>query len=110
MRACIETGSIVACEVVWAEVVTGFAEGDAVADLLDGLGVRYSPLEREAALIAAAAFRTYRRAGGRRQRIAADFLIGAHAATQAEQLLTRDRDFFDTYFNALAVKDPANLR
>lgn len=106
MRACIEEGSIVACEVVWTEVATGFADRDAVAGLLDSLGIAFSPLDRDAALVAADAFRAYRLAGGRRQRVAADFLIGAHAAVQAERLLTRDRDFFGSYFADLAVRAP----
>lgn len=107
MRSCIDDGGIVACEVVWTEVAVGFDDGEAVTRLLDSLGVAFSALGREAALVAAAAFRRYRLAGGRRQRVAADFLIGAHAAVHAERLLTRDRGFFATYFDGLAVVDPS---
>lgn len=107
MRTCMEEGSIVACEVVWAEVATGFADRKAVTGLLDSLGVAFSPLDRDAALAAAAAFSRYRLAGGQRRRVAADFLIGAHAAVQAERLLTRDRGFFGTYFGELVVVDPS---
>ena len=46
-------------------------------------------------------------AGGRRQRVVADFLIGAHAQLQAERLLTRDRGFYRAYFTGLCVLDPA---
>lgn len=42
-----------------------------------------------------------------RERVAADFLIGAHAKLQAERLLTRDRGFYRSYFAGLAVVDPA---
>ena len=50
---------------------------------------------------------SYRKRGGKRTRVFADFLIGAHAGASAQRLLTRDRGFFRTYFADVEVLDPA---
>ncbi|MBI5478471.1 MAG: type II toxin-antitoxin system VapC family toxin [Deltaproteobacteria bacterium] len=99
-------GELVACAVVWAEVTAAFAEGEAARDAMERLGVALGPLGLEAALAAGAAWRGYRARGGRRERVIADFLIGAHALTSADRLLTRDRGFYRASFKGLAVMDP----
>jgi predicted nucleic acid-binding protein len=52
------------------------------------------------------AWRRYRGRGGRRTRIVSDFLIGAHALSAADRLLTRDRGFYRRYFAGIKVLDP----
>jgi hypothetical protein len=54
--------------------------------------------------------RKYRRQGGSRSRILADFLMGAHAQTQANRLLSRDRGFYGKLFPSLQVVDPSRVR
>lgn len=49
----------------------------------------------------------YRRRGGKRERVVADFLIGAHALARADRLLTRDRGFYRKDFAGLTVLDPS---
>jgi predicted nucleic acid-binding protein len=56
---------------------------------------------------AGATWRQYRRDHGKRDRLIADFLVGAHAATQCDRLLTRDRGFYRSYFQQLTIVDPA---
>ena len=108
IRDALAQGSLVASPVVWAEVATFFEPDPSRArDALDELGVRFEPHTIEAALAAAASWQRYRAAGGAARRVAADFLIGAHALTQADRLLTRDRGFFRDYFPGLTIVDPS---
>ena len=70
------------------------------------LGVEFNPVRLETAILASTVWKVYRSRGGRRERMVADFLIGAHALSQAERLLTRDRGFYRAYFSRLKVLDP----
>jgi predicted nucleic acid-binding protein len=109
LRASRMGGVVVACEVVWAETAGWFA-GDAGRSAVAQLSIEFDPMRLEAAAAAGQAWRAYRASGGPRQRLIADFLIGAHAMVQADRLLTRDRGFYRTYFPSLEVVDPAAAR
>ncbi|MDE2484947.1 MAG: type II toxin-antitoxin system VapC family toxin [candidate division NC10 bacterium] len=109
LYSCLNEGQLIACEVVWAEVASFFPSPDAAQDAMDRLGVAYSPLELKTALVASRVWRTYRGRGGQHKRVVADFLIGAHAISQAERLVTRDRGFYRTYFSRLRVLDPSKV-
>lgn len=74
------------------------------------LGVGFSAIEMAAALAAGEAWKMYRSQGGQRDRMVADFLIGAHALAQADRLLTRDRGVYRKYFRGLRVVDPTESR
>ena len=67
------------------------------------IGVRFSPLSEKAAARAGAVWKAYRKAGGSRSRVMADFIIGAHAAHQADRLLTRDRGYYRAHFRDLVL-------
>jgi predicted nucleic acid-binding protein len=105
LRSCVSEGSLVACEVVWAEVSGFFPSPEAAQEAMSRLEVEFSAIELETALAAGASWKKYRDRGGRRDRVAADFLIGAHAVLQASRLLTRDRGFYRAYFSSLKVID-----
>jgi predicted nucleic acid-binding protein len=73
------------------------------------LAVGFDSINEEAALAAGRAFNEYRARGGRRDRVVADFLIGAHAGARADRLLSRDRGIYSTYFKSLALLDPSTM-
>ncbi len=106
MNAAESAGGMVACEAVWAEV-RAYYEGDGThAAAMAELAVAFSTLDKATAARAGSLWRQYRRRGGSRGRILADFLIGAHALLQADCLLTRDTGFYRTYFSSLRLLTP----
>ena len=107
LRRCLQEGSVIACEVVWAEVVTAYGnKKKQVVDILSRIGIEYSPMTLEAALEAAACWCAFRKKNKVRDRIVADFLVGGHALILSDRLLTRDRGFYRDYFKGLKVISP----
>ena len=108
LKRCIREGSLRACDPVWAEVTPFFPSPDKTHETMRRLGVEFSAITLESALRAGTIWKKYRQSGGRRSRVVADFLIGAHALLQADRLLTRDRGFYRKYFTDLQILDPGD--
>ncbi|MDP9171584.1 MAG: type II toxin-antitoxin system VapC family toxin [Acidobacteriota bacterium] len=100
-------GLIVICDVVYAELCAHFATQKDCDNFLSANNVRVESLTRSALFAASRAWRLYRLQGGKRTRVLADFLIGAHAKAQASRLLSRDRGFYETLFPGLKLVDPS---
>jgi len=106
LKQCIQEGGICACEIVWIEVAAAFPRQEQFLTAMQTLEVQFSCIGQSTALLASESWRQYRKSGGKSERVVADFLIGAHALQQADRLLTRDRGFYRSYFQALTIYDP----
>jgi predicted nucleic acid-binding protein len=100
-------GLLVVSDIVYAELCIHFETMRECDTFLEDNEIRVQALTRDAHFLASRAWRTYRQQGGRRTRILADFLIGAHAEKQATRLLSRDRGFYRKLFPSLKLNDPA---
>lgn len=98
LQSAAASGALVVSSVVYAEVRSFFASDAACRSALDALDISHSPLSEESATLAGRIFRVYRKEGGPRTTILPDFLVAAHAATQATVLATEDRGYLRAYF------------
>jgi predicted nucleic acid-binding protein len=96
-------GTLLACEAVWAETRQLYTSRDAHTLAMHEFGLQFSPILATAAAVAGEIHKTYREAGGKRDRLLADFLVGAHALIQADQLATCDSGFLRLHFLRLKI-------
>ena len=108
LEAALAHGSLCVCAVVVAELGRYFTSETDLRDFLQACQIDHDPLTLEAALEAARIMRGYAKNKGPKERVAPDFLIGAHALRQTDGLLTTDGGFFRQYFDGLAVIAPGS--
>jgi predicted nucleic acid-binding protein len=102
-------GSLVVSDIVYAEICVQFPSERDCDHFFKSNEIRVEHLVRSAHFLASRIWREYRAGGGKRNRILPDFLIGAHAQVQANQLISRDRGFYRTLFPKLTLINPADM-
>lgn len=93
--------------VVYAELSVNYDRIEDVDRLIEDADLVVQPTTRPALFLAGKVFQRYRAAGGTRTGVLPDFFIGAHAATTAAPLITRDPRRYRTYFSGLTLIAPA---
>lgn len=92
--------------VTYAELAPAFKEPAALDRILSSMRVEIAQPPRAALFLAGKAFVRYRREGGVKTGVLADFFIGAHAAVLSVPLLTRDTARYTTYFPTVKLVRP----
>lgn len=92
--------------VVYAESAPAFDSRQKLDAQVELLGLAFRELPRPALFLAGVAHRHYRRAGGSKFSVLADFFIGAHAAVLDCGILTRDPRRYRNYFPRVPLVTP----
>jgi predicted nucleic acid-binding protein len=100
-------GDILVNPIVYAELAAGFDSVESLDADIDAMGLRFEEIPRDGLFLAAKAHMVYRRRGGLRQGVLADFFLGAHAAVRRLPLLTRDPGRYRAYFPTVALVTPS---
>tara|TARA_B100000315_G_C14561351_1_gene580740 strand:+ start:1730 stop:2128 length:399 start_codon:yes stop_codon:yes gene_type:complete len=103
LKEAFDSGALVINEIIYSELSPQFKNKEALDKILQTLNIKFVNLNDISSYHAGQKWNEYRKAGGKRERIIPDFLIGAFAVKQADRLLTRDRGFYKKYFKGLKI-------
>ena len=106
LRTAISEGQLLVCPIVFAEISMGFPSDVVCRQALLSLGIEFSTFSPRSAWLAGKTFADYRRRGGPRSHLIPDFLIAAHAATEAGRLAAIDRGYIREFFADLDLIEP----
>lgn len=106
LRAQSKVHPLVINPVIYSELSLTFSTVEALDDTIAQLGLAVLELPRPALFLAGKAFVRYRRQGGKKSNVLADFFIGAHAAVLGCPLLTRDTRRYQSYFPSVKLITP----
>ena len=92
--------------IVYAELSLAFESVDALDGAVEQMEVAVREVPRPALFLAGRAFVKYRKSGGTKTNVLADFFVGAHAAVLGCGILTRDARRYRSYFPTVNLLAP----
>ncbi|MHB8253780.1 MAG: type II toxin-antitoxin system VapC family toxin [Acidiferrobacter sp.] len=92
--------------IIYSELSLTFLTVEALDQTIEDLRLALLEVPRAALFLAGKAFGRYRRQGGQKSNVLADFFIGAHAAVSQYPVLTRDPRPYTTYFPNVTIITP----
>ena len=107
LRAQSQAHDLVINPIIYAELSQTFSTFEALDEVVTELGLLIQEVPRPALFLAGKAFVRYRKVGGGKNNVLADFFIGAHAAVNGLPLLTRDAKRYRSYFPSVALVVPS---
>jgi predicted nucleic acid-binding protein len=106
LRAQAQIHRLVINPVIYAELSLTFSTVEALDATLADLQIPVIETPKPALFLAGKAFVQYRRQGGTKTNVLADFFIGAHAAVAGFPVLTRDVRRYTSYFPTVRLIAP----
>lgn len=106
MRTWSRTHQLAINAVIYAELAATHTSSAVLDQKIATMKLVFEAIPRPAAFLAGKAFVLYRRRGGPRRGVLADFFIGAHAEAVGCPLLTRDPRKYEAYFPGVMLIQP----
>lgn len=106
LEAAALRGPLLINDVIYAELAVRYEHIERLEAFLAEAGLDVAAMPRSALFLAGKVFQKYRKAGGSRAGVLPDFFIGAHAAVDQLELLTRDTARYRTYFPTVRLITP----
>jgi predicted nucleic acid-binding protein len=106
LEAAALRGPLLINDVIYAELAVRYERIERLEAFLSEAGIEIAATPRAGLFLAGKVFQRYRKAGGSRAGVLPDFFIGAHAAVDRLELLTRDTARYRTYFPTVALITP----
>lgn len=99
-------GPLLINAIIYAELAAYASSKESLEAEVAAAGLAMREMPRDALFLAGRAHAAYRRRGGMRAGVLADFLVGAHAAVLQIPILTRDVVRFRAYFPTVRLVSP----
>lgn len=93
--------------IIYSELSLVYESIEALDETIATMRLAFREIPRPALFLAAKAFVRYRREGGVKHNVRADFFIGGHAAVAKCAVLTRDPARYRSYFPTVDLLAPA---